>query len=92
MVDIGPMLFDRASEKDIVINNKGKVMFAYDVDTSSLSRPGICEVSSKSGEVLPGQHAVLKLKVSYLLCTKRLAGCCCVLCCVALSYEPEACV
>ena len=74
MVDIGPMLFDRASEKDIVINNKGKVMFTYDVDTSSLSRPGICEVSSKSGVVLPGQHAVLKLKVSYFLCIDNASG------------------
>ena len=71
MVDIGPMLFDRASEKDIIINNKGKVKFAYDVDTTSLSRPGICEVSTKSGVVLPGQHAVLKLKVSHVLCSQH---------------------
>ena len=64
LVDIGPMLFDRASEKDITVHNKGKVKFAYDVDTTSLSRPGICEVSTKSGVVLPGQHAIIKLKVS----------------------------
>ena len=62
------MLFDRASEKDITVHNKGHVQFEYEVDTSCLSRPGICEVSTKGGVVLPGQHAVLKLKVTYHFC------------------------
>lgn len=81
LVDIGPMLFDRASEKDITIHNKGKVKFEYDVDTSALSRPGICEVSTKSGSVLPGQHAVLKLKVDFLSLYMCLCGCCPQQCC-----------
>lgn len=67
LVDIGPMLFDRASEKEVSIHNKGRVLFPFDVDTSNLSRPSVCDVSPKTGVVLPGQHAVLKLKVCCLL-------------------------
>lgn len=63
LVNLGPVLFDRASEKEVSIHNKGRVQFPFEVDTSALSRPSVCDVSPKTGVVLPGQHAVLKLKV-----------------------------
>ena len=63
IVDIGPVLFDRVSEKEISIHNRGRVQFGYDVDTNGLSRPGVCDVTPKTGVVMPGQHALLKLKV-----------------------------
>ena len=66
LVDVGPVLFDRASEREVSIHNKGKVQFPFEVDTSALSRPSVCDVSPKTGVVSPGQHAVLKLKVYYL--------------------------
>ena len=62
-VDIGPVLFDRATEKEVTIHNKGRVQFDFEIDTGSLSRPSICDVTPRTGAVLPGQHAVLKLKV-----------------------------
>ena len=63
LVDIGPVLFDRATEREVSIHNKGRVHFPFEVDTSALSRPSVCDVSPKAGVVMPGQHAVLKLKV-----------------------------
>ncbi|KAL0040642.1 hypothetical protein WJX79_000331 [Trebouxia sp. C0005] len=63
VVDIGPVLFDRASEKEVSIYNRGRVQFTFDIDTSGLSRPSVCDVTPKTGTVMPGQHAVLKLKV-----------------------------
>lgn len=66
LVDVGPVLFDRASDREVSIHNKGRVQFLYEVDTGALSRPSVCDVSPKTGSVLPGQHAVLKLKVCFL--------------------------
>ena len=63
LVDVGPVLFDRASDREVSIHNKGRVQFQYEVDTGALSCPSVCDVSPKTGIVLPGQHAVLKLKV-----------------------------
>ena len=65
-VDLGPVLFDRASDKEVSIHNKGKVQFPFEIETSAAPRPSACGVSPKTGVVLPGQHAVLKLKVCYL--------------------------
>ena len=66
LIDIGAVLFDRASEREVSIHNKGRVQFPFEVDTSALSRPSVCDVSPRTGVVLPGQHAVLKLKVYQL--------------------------
>ena len=63
LVDIGPVLFDRASEREVSIHNRGRVQFPFDIDASALSRASVCDISPKSGNVMPGQHAVLKLKV-----------------------------
>ena len=67
IVDIGPVLFDRASEKEVSIHNRGRVQFTFDIDPSGLSRPSVCDVTPKTGTVMPGQHAVLKLKVGQAL-------------------------
>ena len=64
-VDVGPVLFDRATERDLSIHNKGRVQFSFEVDTSELSRPSVCDVMPKTGTVMPGQHALVKLKVSH---------------------------
>lgn len=65
-MDVGPVLFDRATERDVSIHNKGRVQFSFEVDTSELSRPSVCDVTPKTGTVLPGQHALVKLKVSHI--------------------------
>ena len=67
VVDLGPVLFDRVSEKEVSIHNRGRVQFTFDIDTSGLSRPSVCEVTPRTGTVMPGQHAVLKLKVGQAL-------------------------
>lgn len=71
LVDVGPVLFDRASDREVSIHNKGRVQFQFEVDTGALSRPSVCDVSPKTGVVLPGQHAVLKLKVHSLVPVSR---------------------
>lgn len=75
-MDVGPVLFDRATERDVSIHNKGRVQFSFEVDTSELSRPSVCDVTPKTGTVLPGQHALVKLKVSHISDTLFWRGMC----------------
>ncbi|KAK9824158.1 hypothetical protein WJX72_008157 [[Myrmecia] bisecta] len=63
-LDVGLVPYDRMTEKEVVLQNQGRVPFLYKVNTSGLSRPDIVEVSPASGSVGPGQKETIRFRVT----------------------------
>ena len=66
-IDVGAAVFDRASERELVLQNNGKVPFEFCMLREELSRPGIVECNPEKGVAAAGQHVTIKLKVSLML-------------------------
>eukprot|EP00798_Chlamydomonas_sp_ICE-L_P006741 gene6741-3411_t len=62
-IDMGPVLYDKTVEKEIVIANNGKVPFDYRINCSNLQRSSVVTPVPASGVVGPGQKEVVKLKI-----------------------------
>lgn len=62
-IDVGAAVFDRASERELVLQNNGKVPFEFRLLREELSRPGIVECYPEKGLAAAGQHVTVKLKV-----------------------------
>ena len=60
---MGAAVFDRASERELVLQNNGKVPFEFRLLREELSRPGIVECHPEKGLAAAGQHVTIKLKV-----------------------------
>lgn len=70
-IDVGLQQFDKATERELVINNQGKVPFDFHVNTRMLQRLGSVEPLPRKGSIGPGQKGTIKLKVGI---TMRLIG------------------
>ena len=66
-LELGQQLYDRTVEREIVLWNQGRVAIQYDVNTLSLSRPGVVVVLPTKyglpGTLPAGQKETLRLKV-----------------------------
>jgi hydrocephalus-inducing protein len=52
VLDFGEVVFNQQGERDFTLANTGKVPMPYFFDLSSLSRPGIVEISSLAGRCI----------------------------------------
>ena len=71
-IDVGATVFDRATERELVLQNHGKVPFEFRMMTEELSRPGIVECHPEKGVAAAGQHVTINLKVSAPMCVELL--------------------
>lgn len=62
-IDVGSQPFDKATERELVINNQGKVPFDFHVNTRMLQRLGSVEPLPRKGSIGPGQKGTIRLKV-----------------------------
>ncbi|QDZ25387.1 hypothetical protein HOP50_17g79270 [Chloropicon primus] len=64
VIDLGPQLYDKVFETDLLLQNTGRVPFEYHIDLDTLSRYGIVEAYPMSGYLQHAQKQVLQLKIS----------------------------
>lgn len=63
LIDIGSVPFDKVIEKELILQNLGRVPFEWRVNLAKLSRPGVVVVSSSQGSLGPNQREVLRMRV-----------------------------
>ena len=64
LVDIGRQQYNRATEKEIQLQNTGRVPFSYVVNLSRLSRASIVVASPLSGTIGPGNRDFIRLRIT----------------------------
>ncbi|GMH35419.1 hypothetical protein BSKO_03287 [Bryopsis sp. KO-2023] len=62
-LNLGCQLFDRTTDREVVIANQGKVPFDFCVNLKSLSRKGIVDCVPSIGRVGPGHKEAVRFKV-----------------------------
>jgi hypothetical protein len=55
-LDYGEIPFNESSSKEFFIENIGKVPFEFNINLSTVSRPGIIECSHMTGKVIAGER------------------------------------
>ena len=63
VVTVPPDLFFKTVERDITLQNTGKVPFDFAMDLSQLSRAAVLSCSPLEGRLVSGQKQVLKIKI-----------------------------
>lgn len=63
VIDIGSQAFDKVIDRDVSLQNTGKVDVDFRVNLAKLTRPGVVSVSPMNGNLKPGQKETLKLKI-----------------------------
>lgn len=63
MMDFGVQLYDRATERELVLANQGKVPFDFNLSMAKLSRPGVVEALPPSGTVQPLTKETIRIRV-----------------------------
>ena len=64
VIDLGPQLYDKVFETDLLVQNTGRVPFEYRIDLDTLTRFGIVEATPMSGFLQHAQKQVVQLKIS----------------------------
>lgn len=54
-LDFGEVPYNESSTKEFIIENVGKVPFEFNINLSTVSRPGLLECSTMQGKVLAGE-------------------------------------
>ena len=64
VVNFGAVAFDKTIEKEVILANPGKVAFPYRVNTQSLTRHSVLEVSPTTGTLQAGERVTLKMQIT----------------------------
>eukprot|EP00755_Sulcionema_specki_P012495 Sspe_Gene.8383::Locus_2861_Transcript_1_1_Confidence_1.000_Length_14125::g.8383::m.8383/K17570/HYDIN; hydrocephalus-inducing protein len=62
LLDFGPQPYDKTDERELMLQNLGKVTFSYQVDLSRVSRPGCVDVLPQQGIVRAGEKAKMAVR------------------------------
>lgn len=61
-IDFGEVPYNECQPRDFFIENIGKVPFEFNINLSTLSRPGVIECSQMSGKVLANERFKIQVK------------------------------
>ena len=61
-IDFGEIAYNESTTKDFIIENIGKVPFEFNINLSTISRPGVVECSPVSGKVVAGEKFKINVK------------------------------
>lgn len=61
-LDFGEIAYNESTTKDFYIENVGKVPFEFNINLSTISRPGIIECTPTSGKVVAGEKYKINVK------------------------------
>lgn len=63
-LEFGEIAYNESSTKDFYIENLGKVPFEFNINLSTLSRPGVVECTPITGKVIAGEKFKISVKFS----------------------------
>ena len=61
-LDYGEVAYNESSTKEFFIENIGKVPYEFNINLSTVSRPGLIECSHMSGKVIAGERFKVNVK------------------------------
>jgi hydrocephalus-inducing protein len=61
-IDFGEITYCHHDSKDFYIENIGKVPFAFNINLSTITRPGMLEVNPMTGKIMSGERFRVNLK------------------------------